>query len=222
MKAVKKPLRVYADTSVFGGCFDDEFKTESVRFFEEVQQGQFFVVVSNVTLDELELAPDPVRSVLADLKPQHVEIVSTSPESEDLRDAYLEAAVVGPASSNDAAHIAVATIYVDLVVNWNFKHIVHFEKIGGYEGVNSLRGYRSPRIYSPPRGRNAMKAGKEFDCVEMKAEIQQRLLREVAELGEEEAKRRRAARLSGDPILGSFLRTKLTNSKRSAKHTPAA
>jgi putative membrane protein len=35
------------------------------------------------------------------------------------------------------------------VVSWNFKHIVHFEKIGGYEGVNSLRGYRSPRIYSP-------------------------------------------------------------------------
>jgi hypothetical protein len=44
----------------------------------------------------------------------------------------------------------VATVSnVDMVVSWNFKHIVHFEKIGGYEGVNSLRGYRSPRIYSP-------------------------------------------------------------------------
>jgi PIN domain len=147
---VKKLLRVYADTSVFGGCCDDEFKTESVRFFEEVRQGQFVVVVSNVTLDELELAPDPVRSVLVDLPPQQVEIVSTSPESDGLRNAYLEAGVVGPASTNDAAHIAVATVSnVDLVVSWNFKHIVHFEKIGGYEGVNSLRGYRSPRIYSP-------------------------------------------------------------------------
>ena len=98
----------------------------------------------------MELAPDRVRRVLADVTPQQVEIVSTSPESDDLRKAYLEAAVVGPASSNDAAHIAVATISnVDLVVSGNFKHIVHFEKIGGYEGVNSLRGYRSPRIYSP-------------------------------------------------------------------------
>lgn len=103
---MKKPLRVYADTSVFG--------------------------------------------VLVDLPPQQVEIVSTSPESDGLRNAYLEAGVVGPASTNDAAHIAVATVSnVDLVVSWNFKHIVHFEKIGGYEGVNSLRGYRSPRIYSP-------------------------------------------------------------------------
>jgi len=147
---VKTPLRVYADTSVFGGCFDDEFRAESVRFFEEVLEARFVVVVSNVTLDELELAPDLVRGVLADLRPEYVEIVTTSRESDRLRDAYMEAAVVGPASRNDAAHIAVATVSnVDLVVSWNFKHIVHFEKIGGYEGVNSLRGYRSPRIYSP-------------------------------------------------------------------------
>jgi hypothetical protein len=57
-------------TPVCGGCVNDEFKTESVRFFEEVRQGQFVVVVSNVTLDELERAPDPVRGVLADLPPQ--------------------------------------------------------------------------------------------------------------------------------------------------------
>ncbi len=67
-----------------------------------------------------------------------------------------------------------------------------------------------------------MKPGKEFDCVEMKAEIQERLLREVAELGEEEAQKQRAERLSRDPILGNFLRTKMANGKGSAEHTPAA
>jgi hypothetical protein len=150
MTTVKRSLRVYADTSVFGGCFDDEFKTESDRFFEQVRQKQFILVVSNVTLDELEMAPDQVRGVLAGLPAEQVELVNTSAESDELRNAYLEAGVVGPASTNDAAHIAVATTSsVDLVVSWNFKHIVHFEKIGGYEGVNSLRGYRSPRIYSP-------------------------------------------------------------------------
>jgi len=135
---------------VFGGCFDDEFKADSLRFFEEVRQGQFVVVVSDVTLDELQLAPDQVRRVLSDLPPDQIQIVNTSPESNELRNAYLEARVVGPASSNDAAHIAVATVVgVDMVVSWNFKHIVHFEKIGGYKGVNSLLGYRSPGIYSP-------------------------------------------------------------------------
>jgi hypothetical protein len=85
MTTVQKPLRVYADTSVFGGCFHEEFETESVQFFEEVRQGQIVVVVSNVTLDELELAPDAVRKVLADLPSQQIEIISTSPESDALR-----------------------------------------------------------------------------------------------------------------------------------------
>ena len=92
---MKKSLRVYPDTSVFGGCFDDEFRAESTRFFEEVRQGRFVVVVSNVTLDELALAPEPVRNVLADLRPEQIEIVSTSQDSDEIRDAYLEAAVVG-------------------------------------------------------------------------------------------------------------------------------
>ncbi|HEX3742902.1 MAG TPA: hypothetical protein VHW09_03195 [Bryobacteraceae bacterium] len=146
---MKRALRVSADTSVFGGCFDEEFMAESVRFFDEVRQGRFVLVVSDVTLDELELAPEVVRGVLAGLPSAQVELVATSVESEGLRTAYLDAGVVGPASSNDASHIAVATVSnVDLVVSWNFRHIVHFVKIGGYEGVNSLRGYRSPRIYS--------------------------------------------------------------------------
>jgi hypothetical protein len=67
-----------------------------------------------------------------------------------------------------------------------------------------------------------MKPGKTFDCVEMKTGIQERLLREVAELGEEEAWRRRAERLSRDPILGGFLRTKMANGLSTARPTPAA
>jgi len=59
-------------------------------------------------------------------------------------------------------------------------------------------------------------AGK--DCVEMKGQIQERLLREVAELGEEEAQRRRAERLSRDPILGGFLWTRGAIGEGSAPH----
>jgi hypothetical protein len=103
---------------VFGGCFDDEFRAESVEFFEEVRAGRFLLVVSDVTLDELGLAPESVRRILADLPPSQIEFVSSSVESNDLRRAYLDAAVVGPASSNDAAHIALATIFgADLVVS---------------------------------------------------------------------------------------------------------
>jgi hypothetical protein len=101
-------------------------------------------------LAELAGAPQQVQAVLAGVAAERVEIVQSSEESRTLRDAYLNARVVAPDSVNDAGQIAVATVAnVDIVVSWNFKHIVHFEKIGGYEGVNTFNGYRSPKIYSP-------------------------------------------------------------------------
>ena len=105
---MKRTLRVYADTSVFGGCFDDEFRIESEKFFEEVRSGRFIVVISEVTLEELSLAPERVRQVLADLPASGVDVVRSSEESRELKQAYLDAGVVGPASGNDAAHISLA------------------------------------------------------------------------------------------------------------------
>jgi len=67
-----------------------------------------------------------------------------------------------------------------------------------------------------------LKQAKEFDCVQMKAEIQDRLLREIAELGEEEAALRRRDRLARDPILGAILERKTAGSGPHAERTPAA
>ena len=54
-----KPLTVYVDTSVFGGCFDAEFEAQSRRFFDLVRAGRVVVMVSPVVLDELREAPPP-------------------------------------------------------------------------------------------------------------------------------------------------------------------
>jgi len=145
-----KKLRIYADTSVFGGIFDDEFAEYSRKLFVEVKAGRFLLVVSEAMLDELEQAPDKVRQLLAELPEECVENIFSSREVDELRDAYLQAGVVGPASLVDAEHIAFASVAdVDLIVSWNFKHIVHFEKIRGYHGVNLVKGYNPIPIHSP-------------------------------------------------------------------------
>jgi hypothetical protein len=145
-----RQLRAYPDTSVFGGCYDPEFEFASRRFFHEVAQGKFLLVLSDLTGDELSDAPLRVRQVLDGISPEAVEEVSVTPECRELQAAYLQAGVVTQKSESDALHIACATIWqADIVVSWNFKHIVHFDRIAGFEGVNTLRGYRSPRIYSP-------------------------------------------------------------------------
>lgn len=145
-----KRLRLYADTSVFGGCFDDEFSESSRKLIAETRQGRFILVISATTLRELEPAPAEVRKLVTDLAPDLVEPLDPSEEIEELRDAYLKAGVVGPASLLDAEHIAGATVAgVDLIVSWNFKHIVNFEKIRGYHAVNFFRGYPAIPIYTP-------------------------------------------------------------------------
>ena len=55
-----------------------------------------------------------------------------------------------PADEVDAQHIALATVCrADLVVSWNFKHIVHYEKIRGFNSVNLREGYGMVDIRSP-------------------------------------------------------------------------
>ena len=145
-----KVLRIYADTSVFGGCFDQEFAEESRKLFEEIQEGRFILAVSATTLRELEGAPLQVRQVLGDLPDRCVESLPASEEVAKLRDAYVALGVVSEASRLDAEHIASASVGdVDLIVSWNFKHIVHFEKIRGYHAVNLIHGYREVAVHTP-------------------------------------------------------------------------
>jgi predicted nucleic acid-binding protein len=143
-------LIVYPDTSVFGGCFDREFAEESRTFFAEIRSGRFDILVSETTLRELQRAPDYVRQVLADVPEDRLMSMALSEEVEALRDAYVDALVVGASAILDAEHIASASVAgVDLIVSWNFKHVVHFEKIRGYHAVNLLRGYHPIPIHTP-------------------------------------------------------------------------
>jgi hypothetical protein len=63
---------------------------------------------------------------------------------------YIEENVVGKTSRADCQHIAMATIYrADVLVSWNFKHIVNLERIRGYNSVNLRAGYQMTEIRTP-------------------------------------------------------------------------
>ena len=143
-------IRVYVDTSVFGGTQDEEFAESSRRFFGRVRSGEIVVLISQVSLDELAPAPEAVRAVLSELGQQHVQRVPITEEVRALAEAYLAAGVVGEANADDALHVAVATVArADVIVSWNFRHIVNFQRIRCYNSVNLARGYHMLDIRSP-------------------------------------------------------------------------
>jgi len=145
-----RTIRVYADTSVFGGVFDEEFSEPSRRFFGRVVKGEFALLLSMQVVEELAPAPEQVRRALLDLPADCVETVAIDPEATALADAYMEAGTLGRSSRMDALHVAVATVAgADVIVSWNFAHIVNYDRIRMFNGVNVLRGYRPVDIRSP-------------------------------------------------------------------------
>ena len=145
-----KTLRVYVDTSVIGGCFDDEFAEASCALLDAVRKGKTILLLSDLLAIELQRAREEVRRIVEDLPPASVEQLLMSDESRYLHRAYLKAKVVGPRHAADAHHIALATVAkADLMVSWNFKHIVHYDKIRLFNAVNLREGYPAIEIRSP-------------------------------------------------------------------------
>ena len=142
--------RIYVDTSVIGGCEDDEFAKYSLRLMECFAKGDFVLVLSTLTVGELAAAPDHVRGHLAGVPGAHIENVQRDAEAMDLSDAYIAAGVIVPKMRVDAQHIAMATVgRVDVLVSWNFRHIVNLQRIHGYNSINLRRGYPTLEIRSP-------------------------------------------------------------------------
>jgi len=144
-----RKLTLYLDTSVIGGYYDDEFMLDTQLLFREIQAGKYDIAISDLTLKELIKAPENVRTLLRDLAINFKEIIATD-ECVELAMEYLAENVVGQTSLDDCMHIANATIYkVDILVSWNFKHIVNVHRIRGYNAVNMKNGYSTIDICSP-------------------------------------------------------------------------
>lgn len=142
--------KIYIDTSVIGGCEDEEFSKWSNRLFDEIRQGSATAVISDLTLQELENAPENVKAVLVSLPNTSIKYAYLSEEAERLALRYIEYGVVTAKHIADAQHIAIATTeMVDVLVSWNFRQIVNLDRIHAFNSVNLRFGYHILEIRTP-------------------------------------------------------------------------
>ena len=143
-------FRIYTDTSVLGGCEDDEFAEYSIRLMDSFIRCQRVLVLSSLTVQELASAPAAVRMRLSSVPEGHIETLQLGVEARDLAEEYLSAGVLPAKMRADAQHIAIATVArVDVLVSWNFKHVVNLQRIHGYNSVNLRKGYPMIEIRTP-------------------------------------------------------------------------
>ncbi|CAN5910218.1 hypothetical protein BH24BAC1_BH24BAC1_28560 [soil metagenome] len=142
--------RIYLDTSVYGGYFEPEFELWTKILFTRISQGDYRVLYSRLTDIELAPAPEQVRALLKSLPEKALEFIDVSDQAIELAERYIREKVVGKTSRADCIHIALATLHnADVLVSWNFKHIVNLNKIRGYTAVNYKLGHKILEIRTP-------------------------------------------------------------------------
>ena len=142
--------RLYLDASVIGGKFDAGFDKDTNALLDAIRAGEFSALISDTLVAEIADAPERVRETLASLEEGEVEHLPVTDEALLLRDAYLAAGVVTGKARNDALHVAQATVArADVIVSWNFKHLVNPVRIRQFNGVNVGKGYGMLVIMTP-------------------------------------------------------------------------
>jgi len=143
-------LKLYLDTSVYCGYFDEEFEEITQTFFQRIFENEFKIITSNLTDQEMMNAPKRVIELYNSIQNPLIINVDNDKKVIDLAEKYIENKVVGLTSLTDCGHIAAASINnADILVSWNFKHIVNVVRIVGYNNINKMEGYKNLEIRSP-------------------------------------------------------------------------
>jgi len=141
---------IYVDTSVFGGKFDSEFEFWTDLFFKKVVNSDLKLIFSDVAEQELDSAPQKVKNFVNSIPRKNILRAELTEEAIILAEKYLKENVVGKSSRADCYHIALATVIkADILVSWNFKHIVNLQRIHGYNAVNLMNDYQVIEIRNP-------------------------------------------------------------------------
>lgn len=142
--------RIYIDTSVIGGYFDDKFEEPTKRLFERIENKDFDIYFSEVNETELSLAPQHIKDLKNLIPPDCYKYLELTEEAKTLAESYISEKVLGKASTNDAYHIAISSVNrLDCLISWNFKHIVNFDKIKLFNSINLKFGYPLIDIRTP-------------------------------------------------------------------------
>lgn len=149
-----KKLKIYLDTTVISYLYQPdspEKMNDSRKLWEMFKTGQYAAVLSNVTLDEINRCPDEKLEILMTYLNQiDYEVVFADENTIHLAEKFIDFGILRQKSFDDCTHIAAAiTAMCDVIVSWNFKHIVNHKTIQGVKVITTLEGYHNILIYSP-------------------------------------------------------------------------
>ena len=145
-------LKIYLDTSVVSAYFDDRYperQKDTVTFWKLSVEHEFSI--SELTKTEIQNTQNETRKNQMLNHIGNLILVLIDDSVEHLANLYLENGIFSPATLNDALHVATATISrQDILVSWNFRHLVNRRRRARVNEVNIFNGYPTIEIIAPP------------------------------------------------------------------------
>ena len=149
-----KKLKIYLDTSVISYLFNDENleKTQDThKLWAQIKAGKYEAYISEVVMVEVGNSPEEINTKqLRYLKEIEHTVIVVDEKTNAIADKFIELGILKQKSYDDCQHIACAIVSgCDIIVSWNFKHIVNHKTIRGAKAITNLVGYDDIMIYSP-------------------------------------------------------------------------
>lgn len=149
-----RKLKVYLDTSVVSYLYQEdapEKMQDTLSLWELFRQERYDVCLSDIVFDEIGgCRPEKLNRLLDYLEQIDYELIQTDEETVSLAEKFIDFGILKQKSFDDCHHIAAAILAgCDIVISWNFKHIVHVKTVRGVKTITTLEGYKDLLIYPP-------------------------------------------------------------------------
>lgn len=145
-------FKLYLDTSVPNAYLDKKnlYRQEiTIKFWEKLKEHDVFI--SDLVKEEIEAARDEkLKDGLFNLIKNFGILYAKDAKVKTLAELYVSAEIIPAKYIEDAIHIAVTTINsLDILVSWNFEHIVKLKTRREVNAINILFGYDQIEIIEP-------------------------------------------------------------------------
>jgi len=149
-----KKIKLYLDTSTISYLFAEdtpEKMNDTILLWKNLISGKYDIFISPVVINEIRKCAEPRQSTMFDkLEQINFHILEEKEEIFTLADEYIKGGILNAKSRDDCLHIAYAVIYnCDIIISWNFKHLVNFKTINKVKVVNAIHFYKEISIISP-------------------------------------------------------------------------
>ena len=147
-----KTLKILLDTSVYSAMLDkrDPIRQKQTQdFWRNIDKYELFF--STINKEEIEAIKDEkLKNRLKNFLINGKELEITE-EVEQIKSFYIKEELIPEKYENDALFLALTTVHsIDILISWNFKHLVKRKTRIGVNLINLKEGYKPIEILAPP------------------------------------------------------------------------